>query len=126
MAFEIVWEPKGAVKRFFGRVSDEEVLQAGLEIEADQRFDHLSYVINDFLACDGFSATPGTVDEISAIDNAAALSNSRIRIAVVATVPEIVAVAEQYAASPMNVYPTRIFASPADARKWLGDSGSTA
>ncbi len=126
MGYEIVWEARGAIKRFFGHVSDEEVLQAGLDIESDLRFDHLSYVINDFLACDGFSATPGKVDEISAIDNAAALSNSRIRIAVVATVPEIVAAAEQYAASPMNVYPTRIFASTADARKWLGDSRSTA
>lgn len=126
MAYEIVWETKGAVKRFFGHVSDAEVLQAGLDIECDWRFDRLSFVINDFLACEGFSDSDGTVDEISAIDNAAALSNPKIRIAVIATAPEIVAAAEQYAASPMNVYPTRIFACPADARKWLDDSGSTA
>ena len=126
MAYEIVWEPKGAVKCFFGKVSDVEVLQASLDIECDWRFDHLSFVINDFLACEGFSVSEGTVEEISAIDNAAAMSNPKIRIAVIATVPEIVAAAEQYAASPMNVFPTRIFASPADARKWLGDSGSTA
>ncbi len=126
MAYEIVWEPKGAVKRFFGHVSDTEVLQAGLDIECDRRFDQLSFVINDFLACDGFSVSEGTVEEISAIDNAAALSNPRIRIAVIATAPEIVAAAEQYAASPMNVYATRIFPNPADARKWLDDSSSTA
>lgn len=126
MPYEIVWEPKGAVKRFFGRVSDAEVLQSGLEIECDPRFDNLNFVINDFLACDSFSVSEGTVDEVSAIDNAAALSNPRIRIAVIATLPEIVAAAEQYAASPLNVYMTRIFAGPADARQWLDDSGSTA
>ena len=53
MPYEIVWEPKGAVKRFFGRVSDAEVLQSGLEIECDPRFDNLNFVINDVLAGTG-------------------------------------------------------------------------
>jgi len=126
MGYEIVWEPGGVVKRFFGYVSGGELMKAGLDTECDLRFDHLSYVINDFVACDGFSVPPGTVDEISAIDNAAAFSNSRIRIAVVATMPEIVAAAEQYAASPMNAYVTRIFSNTADARTWLEGSRSTA
>lgn len=126
MGYEIVWEPGGVVKHFVGYVSGDELMKAGLDTECDQRFDQLSYVINDFLACDGFAVSPGTVDEISAIDNAAAFSNPRIRIAVVATMPEIVAAAEQYAASPMNAYVTRIFSSTADARTWLEDAPSSA
>jgi hypothetical protein len=60
------------------------------------------------------------VDEIAAIDQAAALVNPKIRVAVVATAPEIIAAASQYADSPMNIYLTRIFSTPADARAWLG------
>ena len=62
----------------------------------------------------------GHVDEIAAIDQAASISNRNIRIAVVATHPEILELADHYARSPMNVYPTRIFPTMAEGRVWLG------
>ena len=79
MSYEIIWEPDGVIKRFFGYV-----------------------------------------DEIAAIDWGASLSNRKIRIAMVATHPEVVALAGHYARSTMNVYPTRIFPTMAEGRAWLG------
>jgi len=123
MAYEINWEPRGVVKRFFGIVKAGEVLAAVVRVEADERFDSLRYVINDLSSVDGFEITHGEVEEVAAIDKAASLTNPGIRIAVVATLPEIVMAARAYATSKFNVFPTRIFATQFEARRWL--SGST-
>lgn len=119
MPYKIVWETRGVIKQFSGQVDSDELLRAGTDTEADPRFDNYRYVINDFLECTGFSISLPVVDEIAAIDWAASRANSKIRIAVVATAPEIIEVTRQYAASPLNVYPTRIFPTMAEARAWL-------
>lgn len=120
MAYEIIWEARGVIKHFFGHVTDSEMMSADTDTEGDARFDDYRYLINDFLDCSGFSVSMDTVDEIAAIDGAAAKINPKIRIAVVATAPEIIRAATHYANSPMNIYPTRIFSNLADARAWLG------
>lgn len=122
MPYKIIWEAQGVIKHFSGQVDSEELLRAGTDTEADPRFDNYRYVINDFLECTGFSIASPVVDEIAAIDWAASRANSRIRIAVVATAPEIIEVTRQYAASPLNVYTTRIFPTMAEARAWLASS----
>lgn len=119
MGYELSWESKGLVKRFFGDVTDKQFIDAVIESESDARFDGLRHVINDFRDVESFVFTPDDVDYVAAIDNAAAVSNPHIRIAVITSNPEIIALARQYAESPMNVYPTRIFATLADARSWL-------
>jgi len=119
VGYELSWESKGLVKRFFGDVTDKQFIDAVIESECDARFDGLRHVINDFRDVESFVFTPDDVDYVAAIDNAAAVSNPHIRIAVITSNPEIIALARQYAESPMNVYPTRIFATLADARAWL-------
>ena len=108
------------MKRFFGYVSRKEMLQTVIDTESDPRFDDLRFVINDFLDVRNISVSSDDVEYISAVDRAAAATNPNIRIAVVANRPEIIALADQYANSPMNAYPTRIFATLAEARAWLG------
>jgi len=122
VGYELSWESKGLVKRFFGDVTDKQFIDAVIESESDARFDGLRHVINDFRDVESFVFTPDDVDYVAAIDNAAAVSNPHIRIAVITSNPEIIALATQYAESPMNVYPTRIFATLADARSWLDSS----
>ncbi len=119
MSYELTWEQRGVVKRFFGSVTNDELMQSVIETERDARFDDIRYVINDFLACTECLIETRTVDEVAAIDSVAALTNSRIHIAIVTNLPEIVAAAKQYAESPINVYTTRIFATLKDARTWL-------
>jgi hypothetical protein len=121
MNYEIIWEPPhGVVKRHFGHVTGNDVLAANTKIEADPRFDSLRYVINDFLGGTGVSVSSAELEEIAAIDRAAAIINPKIRLAMVATLPEIVAAANVYASDTLTVYPTCVFCSMADARAWLG------
>ncbi|NTV95392.1 MAG: hypothetical protein HGA75_08230 [Thiobacillus sp.] len=125
MGYELIWEPPGGiVKRHFGGVTGQELLAAVLATEGDRRFDALRYVINDFTDCTGLSVADSELEEIAAIDRAAHALNARIRIAIVATLPEAVAAGSAYAGSPLNRYETRVFATMREARDWLASAVS--
>jgi hypothetical protein len=115
-----VWEqPNGLLKRHFGQVTGSEVLEANCKAEEDARFDTLRYVINDFLDCTGVSVSPNEIEEIAAIDHGAATSNPNIRVAIVATHPDVLAASTAYVTDPLCAFATRIFNSMDDARSWL-------
>ncbi len=121
MGYEISWEPpNGVIKRHFGGVTGSDVLAAITKTEGDERFETLRYVINDFLDCTGLTVSSIEIEEIAAIDHAAAATNPNIRVAVVATHPDVVATANSYANDPLTIYPTRVFSSMSVARSWLG------
>ena len=119
MAFELVWEPRGVYKRFYGHVTGDELMEAVTQVEGDPRFDDLRFVINDFLEISGFAVTEDNVLMVSAIDNAASTSNPNIIIAIVAADLQIQALARLYAVAPLTVYPTEIFLTIHDARAWI-------
>lgn len=119
MPYRIDWEPFGVVKTFFDTVTHDEIFSCLTTVEADPRFDELRFVINDFTAVGHYAAhSSEDAHEVAAIDRAASLTNPRIIIAIVATHPDMVALCEGYAQSPLNPYPTRIFDTMAAARAW--------
>ena len=122
MGYEIIWEKRGVVKRFLGEVTSQDMLQSVVETEGDARFDDLRFVINDFLDISGVSSSHHVVEEISAIDSIAAITNPRIKVAVVATFPAVIEMAESYINSPLNHYPTKIFQTLTDARQWIAQT----
>jgi hypothetical protein len=121
MSFEVEWEPRGVVKRYFGRVTGEEVFAAGIQSQGDHRFDQNRYAINDFLDCTEFVFDQKVLEELAAFAGAAELSNPNIRIAIVATLPAVVAATTQYIGLPLQRYPTRLFATRAAARAWIAE-----
>uniref|UniRef100_Q47FG6 STAS/SEC14 domain-containing protein n=1 Tax=Dechloromonas aromatica (strain RCB) TaxID=159087 RepID=Q47FG6_DECAR len=123
MGYEIKWvPPDGVIKRHFGQVTGSELIAAVAKTEGDARFDTLRYVINDFLDCTGLTASSTDVEEIAAIDKSAASINPYIRIAIVATLPEVVAIANAYMNDPFNIYTTRLFSAMDEAKSWLSCS----
>lgn len=120
MSYEIIWEERGAIKRFWGMVTSHDMVQSVLDTERDPRFDDMRYVINDFLDITGCSAGASDAEEVATQDCGAAMTNPRIRIAVVTDSPSIIALTNQYANSPVNAYETRIFSTLPEARAWLG------
>ena len=120
MPYELIWEPEGVIRRFTGNPDTRELLQAGNDTRTDVRSKGYRYVINDFLGCTDYTITKTSVDEVIAIDRAAAPRlKSRIRIAILGVAPSIIAATDWYIKSPMNIYPVRIFSTLADARAWL-------
>ena len=107
------------MKRFSAQVTSDELRRATSEVECNPRFDDIRYVINDFLECTNFSYSPAVVEEIAAVDGAAALANENISIAVVATLKDVIQATNQYAGSDLHPYSTRVFSTLKEARDWL-------
>lgn len=119
MSYEVHWEPRGAIKRFWGDVSSNDLIRSVIETEADARFDSLRFVINDFREVSRITFSAEDVGEIAVMDLGASRTNPAIRIAIVAHTAEVVELGHQYANSPLNVYPTQIFATMDEARAWV-------
>jgi hypothetical protein len=121
MGYEIVWvPPNGVIKRHFGQVTGSEILAAVAKTHGHENFDTLSYVINDFRECTELRVSPVEIEEVAAIDNAAAAINPNIRIAVVAIHPDVISAANAYANDSFTVYAVRTFKTMDEARSWLG------
>jgi len=119
LGYELHWEDRGVVKRYFGQVSSEELLAPVVATEADKRFDTLRFVINDFLEAKSIAFTQAAIDLIAAHDMGAAATNPNIKVAVVAAQPEVIDLVQRYMQVAVRAYPTSIFSTMAEARAWV-------
>jgi len=120
MPYETTWKSRGVVWTYTGLVSGSDLLQSNLEIYGDPRFDDLAYQVVDFSEAEGFAIDETHMRKIAHLDMAAARTNSRVVIAVIANserAREITAIYEKYATeSPWKL---RTFKNADDARAWL-------
>lgn len=121
MSYELIWEPRGVIKRYYGVLTSTDLVEPVERTEADPRFDRFRYVINDFLAVERMELAPFAVEHVAAVDHAAAKTNQNIWIAVVTTASEVIELVERYAELSRNAYPTRVFDTMEQARSWLTD-----
>ena len=121
MAHTITWEPKGVYKRFTGFVSFEEFIRTQEEVLADPRIDSMRYVINDFLAVEGYTATREQAEYSAAINRGSSFSNPRLRVACVTTQLPVKALIT--VASLVSALEIKGFASLDAARTWCSGAG---
>ena len=123
MLYKTKWEDKGLYRKFTKIVSGEEVLGSNLAIQGDERFDKIKYVLNDFTETDEFDVSEIVLNKIVAIDNAAALSNPNLRIAIVATLESLLAWIRLYGEKMQDSsFECQIFVNLDDAYKWVTNS----
>ena len=120
MSYKNSWREKGLHRTFSGNITGKEILDSNLALHGDPRFDHIDYVLNDFLSIDGFEITIGDVNIISTVDNVAAISKKNLKIAIVANNTELLqwidAYLEMMQGSP---YTAAVFSQHDDALKWV-------
>jgi len=119
MGYRLHWEKRGVIKEYFGKVTGSDIKQSQEDVHSNREFDHLRFVINDFLAVQETDFSDLDIDYIAALDSAAALTNRDIKVAIVATDLGIIEAARNYAESPLNTYPTKLFTALTDARAWV-------
>lgn len=120
MPYALTWEGRGVYVRYHGACSDAEILRAAQETQADRRFDSLRWVINDFLGCTGFSYDPETTRLLAAINAAAAVSNPRIKVAIIVNNEEAKAMFLVYSDPNFSSFPTAVFDDVAAGAEWVG------
>jgi hypothetical protein len=124
MPYTIEWRRQGLIWRFEGVVTSEEALQSNQELYGDDRFDLARYQVADFSAVERIEFTPSVVKQIAYLDRAAAISNPRLKVAIVAS-PEIL---EEYmkvyeAYAPATQWKVRLCETRDDAEAWLREEG---
>lgn len=119
MPFEIIWEPYGAYKRFYGFVTASEFKQSIEKLHNDLRFDILKYSINDYLGVQGHEITGIDVTMFAALGIGASFSNPNIRIASVTTEERILEFLQSYATTQLEPSHLGAFSNVADARTWI-------
>ncbi len=119
MAYQNKWDEKGLCRVFTEKVSGDEILDANLTLHGDSRFDDISYIINDFTQIIEFEVSGMDIVKVATIDNVAALSKARLKIAIVATIESLLdwvnLYCERMADSP---YECEIFTNFDDAYQW--------
>lgn len=118
MGYRLHWESRGVVKEFFGTVTGACIMHSLADVHGSPEFDTLRFVVNDFSAVTAFDLSDFDPEYVAALDGAASMTNKRINVAIVATAPAIIEAAEQYARTPLNTYPTKLFTDMASARTW--------
>lgn len=118
MPYQTIWEKHGIYVSYSGQTSDEEVARFAQEGQSDERFTDLHYVLHDFLNCTGASFSTPRIEELSAIDSAAAVSNPRIKIAVVTDREDVLAMVRAYLDTGFPGFALRVFTALAPAREW--------
>lgn len=104
---EISWGKYGVTRRFSGHVTADEMAGSAIAVQADERFDLLRWVINDFTACLSTDVSKEDL-RIMLAKAGASIENLRgreFRAAFVGNIPHLREVIE----TPMNA---RLFGQP--------------
>ncbi len=121
MSYEEVWSETVIRKVFSGTVTGEEFMQINSKMYGDGRFSDMKGAVVDFSMAESIEFTEADVKSIAYMDNAAAQSNPKFRVAIVDPQGVVKELAEAYAgyteASPWEV---QVFDSVGEAEKWLG------
>lgn len=120
MPYEVIWEPHGAVKRFWGHISDEDIQNAVNEVCGDYRFDALRYVLNDFTDVESQDVSSEGIDNYAAERIGALQCNPHIISPFVACTPSALAIVRAITSPQRGTrHAWKVFSSMTEARKWL-------
>lgn len=119
MPYQLHIEPEGVRINWCGHVRGQDMIRFLAHIHGHEAFDGLRYKLHDFSACTGLSFASEEIEEIAALDAAAAYTNPRIRIAIVSGHPRVARGIAHYAQLGLSPFVIRQFASIHNARVWL-------
>ena len=119
MPFKIEWEEKGVYSTLWGSCSIADVMSILQTIESDTRFRSLRYNLVNYLEVTESNGSKEDVAEVSALNYAQSLSNSRLVRAIVATDPKILALVQGWIAISDTPELLGVFSTLMEAREWI-------
>lgn len=120
MAYTIEWKCGGAIKRFSGTVTFEDLLKSEQNISGSIHFKDLRYVISDYSGADYKGVKESQRDDINALRLGGFMLNRGIKYAYVMENPEVERHIHEAVDSGVMPYETRIFSHFALAAQWVG------
>jgi hypothetical protein len=120
MPFETIFEDQGIFWKMSGVVNSDDINEVNKILYGHPDFDVLRYIIFDYTEADDFQMEVPEVIKVAAMDGAAALTNPKIRIAIV-TQNENLLKAIQVFNNFRGGHPweTKVCDTVDEAREWL-------
>jgi hypothetical protein len=118
MAYTIEWRKYGAIKRFSGMVSFDDVMQSEREITGHSKYKELWYVVSDFSGTRHPQMTESESIDVSALRLGGFYSNPRIKFAFVTDDLKVKNAIEKSVFEGQTLHATHVFKSMDDAMAW--------
>ena len=119
MSYKTAWTKQCVFVCYSGSCTETEVLNAVIELQSDYRFDSTYRALHDFSLCQSMSGAPEHLEELAARNIGAAASNANLKIAVVAKIPDVLAMLKRFEMLALSPYPLRVFETAEHALGWL-------
>lgn len=121
MPYELTWESAGVVHRFSGVVTDEELIAATREVNADDRLADVRYQIVDFSTIQTFDVSSAAVRRVAALDLVASITNPDVKVAIITLGAFVRGMSNMYRLGHEaggGSWATRVFEAEDEARAW--------
>ncbi len=125
MPYELIWEDRGVLFRFWDVVTDDQLVQCNLDVYADPKFESIEYELAIFPDSMVFEASVATVRRVAEMDVEASGRNPKIVVAIVATQRVIRGLANLYrlqTEATGGLWKTAHFKTEEEARRWLAET----
>lgn len=119
MGYTVNWLPRRVSVIYSGHCTETEVLNAVVQLQSDYRFDSTNQALHDFSQCESLSPSPEHLQELAGRNVGAAVSNPKLRIAVISSRPDVLGMLERFNSLGLSPYPLRTFANAESANAWL-------
>lgn len=120
MPYQITWNHNYVAFDYYGRVTDEDIIESNKEVYGDVRFDELRWELVSFDRTESVAFKESNIRLIAYMDKAAARSNPRITVAFVGKTEILNDVQEAYANTQADpVWPVVHFESRKDAVAYI-------
>jgi hypothetical protein len=119
MPAEIIWEERGVRRRYSGVVTATEFLESIFAVQRDPRFDSLAYSILDALDVTGTDVSDFDIKSVAAHSIGALNSNASVKVAILASDPALLAMAQIFLSPPYSSYPAEILSTRQAADAWI-------
>lgn len=83
MPYDVEWNEQGVYRKFYGHVTGDEVIANTAAIFSDQQFDHIRYLVSDYLGVTSSDISMEQASYIAHMCYAASKSNVQLKAAMV-------------------------------------------
>jgi hypothetical protein len=119
MGYSVDWTKQKVTVVYSGHCTETDVLNVVVALQSDVRFDSTHQALHDFSQCLSLAPSPEHLEEVAMRNVGAAMSNPRLRIAVVTTKPDVLAMLERFESIGLSPYPLYVFDDVQSANDWL-------
>ncbi len=125
MPYELIWDDRGLLFRFWDVVTGDELVQCNLDAYSDPKFESIEYELAVFSDSVVFEASAETVRLVAELDVGASKRNPKIMVAIVASQTVIHGLANLYRLqheATGGSWRTEFFETEEEARRWLAET----